>query len=138
MRSQSLPSRLRRAGVVSMLGLGLGLAAAGCGSTDTTATAYLTWQIVDASYPNPETAPALTCQQKGVTTVRVALTPAAGGGVFDFPCANMAGETFTVPSGTYTIQLIALNANFSAVAQLTFQQRLFGQTNLGHIIFQVK
>ena len=72
MRSQSLPSLLRRAGVVSVLASLL--AAAGCGSTDTTATAYLTWQIVDASYPDPQTAPALTCQQKGVTTVRVQLT----------------------------------------------------------------
>ena len=136
MRSQSLPSLLRRAGVVSVLASLL--AAAGCGSTDTTATAYLTWQIVDASYPDPQTAPALTCQQKGVTTVRVQLTPSTTGGVFDFPCATMAGETFTVPSGTYTIQTIALNANFSALAQLTFPQRLFGRTNLGHIIFQVK
>ena len=31
-----------------------------------------------------------------------------------------------------------INATYNAVAQLTFQQRLFGQTNLGHIIFQVK
>lgn len=136
MRSYSLRALVQRAGAV--LVLGLGLATAGCGSTDTTATAYLTWQIVDASYADPNTAPALTCQQKAVATIRVQLVPSANGGVFDFPCANMAGETFTVPSGNYTIQTVALNATYNAVAQLTFQQRLFGQTNLGHIIFQVK
>lgn len=136
MRSHSLRSLLRRAGVVSVLGLAL--ATGSCGSTETTATAYLTWQIVDAAAPDPNTAPALNCSQKGVTTVRVQLVPSASGGVFDFPCANLAGETFTVPSGTYTIQTIALNASFNALAQLTFQQRLFGRTSLGHIIFQVK
>lgn len=136
MRSHFLRALMQRAGAI--LGLGLGLVAAGCGSTDTTATAYLTWQIVDASYADPNTAPALNCSQKAVTTIRVQLVPSTNGGVFDFPCANMAGETFTVPSGIYTIQTIALNANFNAVAQLTFQQRLFGQTSLGHIIFQVK
>lgn len=123
------------AGVV----LGLGLLAAGCGSSQTTATASLTWQIVDAAAPDPNTAPALTCAQKKLTTVRVQVSPApASGGVFDFPCANMAGETFPVPAGTYTIQAIALNESFQALAQLTFQQRLFGMTSLGHIIFQIR
>lgn len=125
-----------RPGVV----LGLGLLAAGCGSAQTTtATASLTWQIVDAAAPDPNTAPALTCAQKKLTTVRVQVSPApASGGVFDFPCANMAGETFSVPAGTYTIQTIALNESFQALAQLTFQQRLFGKSSLGHIIFQVR
>ena len=125
-----------RPGVV----LGLGLLAAGCGSPQTTtATASLTWQIVDAAAPDPNTAPALTCAQKKLTTVRVQVSPApASGGVFDFPCANMAGETFPVPAGTYTIQTIALNESFQALAQLTFQQRLFGKSSLGHIIFQVR
>ncbi len=125
-----------RPGVV----LGLGLLAAGCGSPQTTtATASLTWQIVDAAAADPNTAPALTCAQKKLTTVRVQVSPApASGGVFDFPCANMAGETFPVPAGTYTIQTIALNESFQALAQLTFQQRLFGKSSLGHIIFQVR
>ena len=123
------------AGVV----LGLGLLAAGCGSSQTTATAALTWQIVDAAAGDPTTAPALTCAQKKLTTVRVQMSPIpAGGGTFDFPCANMAGETFPVPAGNYTIQAIALNESFQALAQLTFQQRLFGKSSLGHIIFQVR
>ena len=72
-------------------------------------------------------------------TCNLAPAPApASGGVFDFPCANMAGETFPVPAGTYTIQAIALNESFQALAQLTFQQRLFGKSSLGHIIFQVR
>jgi hypothetical protein len=113
------------------------LSAAGCGPSETTATAYLTWQIVDANAPDPNTAPALTCAQKAVMTVRIQLVPAGGGGVFDFPCDTMAGETYTVPSGTYTVQALALGASSQALAQLSFQERLFGRTNLGHIIFQV-
>ncbi len=120
-----------------LLGAGLALGLTGCGPAENiTATAYLTWQIVDAAAPNPNTAEALRCEQKGVITIRLQLTP--GGGTFDFPCSSMAAETQTVNSGIYTIQAIALNASAAAVAQTTFQQRLFGRTNLGHIIFQVK
>jgi hypothetical protein len=110
--------------------------AAGCGPAETTATAYFTWEIDDAA-SDPNTAPALTCDQKGVTTVRIELVPSVPNGIFDAPCANMAAETYTVPSGTYTIDLIALGSTFQALAQLSFQQRLFGRTNLGHIKFQV-
>jgi hypothetical protein len=121
------------------LALCLGLLATGCGTPQTTATASLTWQIVDAAAPDPNTAPALTCAQKKVATIRVQMSPSPpSGGVFDFPCANMAGETFSVPAGVYTVQAIALNDSFQAVAQTTFQQRLFGQTSLGHVIFQVR
>ena len=49
----------------------------------------------------------------------------------------MAAQTTTVASGVYTIQAIALNASYQVLAQLNFQQRLFGQTSLGHIVFQV-
>jgi hypothetical protein len=119
------------------VGLAAGLGAAGCGQSDATATAYLTWQIVDAKAANPNTAPALTCDQKGVMTVRVQLVPSENLGPFDFPCASMAGETYTVPAGTYTIETIALGTSYQALAQLTFTQRLFGRTSLGLIIFQV-
>ena len=120
------------AGVVTALGL----MTAGCGPAETTATAYLTWQIVDAKSPDPNTAQALTCESKQVAFVRLSLVP--GGGNSDFPCSSMAAETLTVNSGIYTVQAIALSSNYEAVAQTTFQQRLFGRTNLGHIIFQVQ
>ncbi len=120
-----------------LLGAGLALGLTGCGPSESvTATAYFTWQIVDAASPDPNTAEALKCDVKGVTTIRLQLTP--GGGTFDYPCSSMAAESQTVNSGIYTIQAIALNAGSAAVAQTTFQQRLFGRTNLGHIIFQVK
>jgi len=112
----------------------LALPAAGCGPAETTATASLTWQIVDAAAPDPTTAPALACDVKKVAFVRVQLVP---GGLFDFPCASMAAQTTTVASGVYTIQVIALNDSYQVLSQKTFQQRLFGQTSLGHIVFQV-
>lgn len=134
MRFRSL--RLLDLGVLGA-GLVAGLGLSGCGQSETTATAYLTWQIVDAKAPNPNTAPALTCDQKGVKTIRIELVPSTTNAVFDFPCSSMAAETYTVPAGNYTIQAIALGASSQALAQLTFQQRLFGSTNLGLIIFQI-
>jgi hypothetical protein len=118
-------------------GVALGLAVAGCGPADTTATAYLTWQIVDAKDPNPKTAPALSCESKGVATIRVQMFPSTPGSLIDFPCASMAGETRTLPAGNYTVQTLALSASAQALAQLTFEQKLFGQTNLGLIVFQI-
>ena len=114
----------------------IGLATAGCGPSETTATAYLTWQIVDKKEPDPSTAPALPCAQKNVAVIRLQLTPGAGS--FDFPCTSMAAESQTVSSGIYTIQAVALNPTYQVVAQTTFQQRLFGRTSLGHIVFQVQ
>lgn len=120
-----------------LFGAGIAAAAAGCGSTETTASAYFTWQIVDAKAADPNTAPALTCESKSVGSIRVQIFPSATGSLIDFPCSSMAGQTHSVPAGSYTIQTIALSTTSQALAELTFEQRLFGQTNLGHIIFQI-
>ena len=59
MRSKSLSKLLLS--VLPWLG-----ALSGCGTYQGPATAYLTWQIVDATAPDPLTAPARDCSTKNV------------------------------------------------------------------------
>lgn len=117
-------------GVLPLLGLG-----AGCGQYQGGATAYLTWHVVNASDPDPLTAPARDCAAKGVEWVRVQL---ATGTLFDFPCTAYSGETGSFTAGTYSIDVIALGATGAALSAQRITSEVFGRTNLGHFIFQVR
>lgn len=106
----------------------------GCGPYQGGATAYLSWSIVDPRDPDPLTAPQFTCEQKSVGTVRLQLS---SGDLFDFPCNLYSGETpVAVPSGNYTVDVLAIGYNGLVLSQQRFTTRLFGRTDLGHIIFQ--
>lgn len=117
-------------GVLPLLGLGTG-----CGKYQGGATAYLTWHVVDAAAPDPLTAPAIDCSGKGVEWVRVQL---ATGTLFDFPCSAYSAETGSFTAGTYSIDVIALGATGAALSAQRISTDVFGRTNLGHFIFQVR
>lgn len=121
-----------RYGVLPVLGL---CAQTSCTPPRVSSTVYLTWKIVDASQPNPLTAPALDCNSKNVQWVRVQL---AGGPSFDFPCNSYSGESTSFSSGTYSVDVIALNPTGAAVSAQRVSMDLFGRTNLGNYIFQVR
>jgi hypothetical protein len=106
----------------------------GCGTYKGPATAYLTWQIVDAAAPNPLVAPALDCALKNVQWVRVQV---ANGVPFDFPCTAYSGETGSFAAGTYSLDVIALGSAGAALSAQRVTMDIFGRTNLGHFIFQV-
>lgn len=119
-------------GVLPLVGLGT---MSSCSPSRVSSTVYLTWKIVDASQPNPLIAPALDCNAKNVQWVRVQL---AGGPSFDFPCTSYSGESTSFSSGTYTVDVIALNPSGAAVSAQRVSMDLFGRTNLGNYIFQVR
>ena len=117
-----------------MLGL-LGLSSTGCGRHETTASIIMTWSIVNASYPDPTTAPLRHCEDVGVKTVRIDV---GAGGLFDFNCNTYAAETFSFPSGTYNIQAIAFSDTGTVLNAKMFQQvYAYGQTKLGDVRFQI-
>ncbi len=117
-------------GVLPLIGL-----ASGCSPYSGAATAYLSWHVVDAREPDPLTAPSLECALKNVQWVRVQL---ASGTLFDFPCTSYSGETQSVTAGTYSIDVMALGATGAALAAQRVSTDIFGRTNLGHFIFQVR
>ncbi|MBL9042985.1 MAG: hypothetical protein JNM83_15345 [Myxococcales bacterium] len=110
-------------------------ALSGCGTYQGTATAYLTWQIVDATAPDPLTAPARDCSTKNVQWVRVQLST---GQPFDFPCTAYSGETTGFTAGTYSVDVIALGPTGAAQSAQRVTKEFFGRTNLSHFIFQVR
>lgn len=117
-------------GVLPLIGL-----ASGCTPYQGSATAYLTWHVVDAREPDPLTAPSLECALKNVQYVRVQL---ANSTLFDFPCNTYSGETTSFTSGTYTVDVLALSPTGAAQAAQRISVDMFGRTNLGHFIFQVR
>lgn len=119
-------------GLLPILGVSL---SGGCSPARVSSTVYLTWKVVDANDPNPLTAPALDCAAKNVQWVRVQL---AGGPTFDFPCNTYSGESTSFSSGTYSIDVIALAPTGAAVSAQRVSMDLFGRTNLGNYIFQVR
>lgn len=127
MRNKNL-SALLLSGMAACAGL------SGCGPYKGTATAFLSWHIVDPRDPDPLTAPQYSCEQKSVATVRLLLS---NNELFDFPCNRYVGETPTpVPAGNYTVDVLAIGYNGLVLSQQRFTARLFGRTDLGHIIFQ--
>ncbi|HMU39805.1 MAG TPA: hypothetical protein PKE31_12435 [Pseudomonadota bacterium] len=107
----------------------------GCGRSTVTSSVYLTWRIVDAKEPDANVAPALDCSSKNVKWVRVQL---AGAQPFDFPCTAYSGESTSFESGTYVVDVMALNPTGQAVAAKRSTMDLFGRMNLGNFIFQVQ
>lgn len=114
---------------------GLGLSSTSCGRHESTASIIMTWSVVNASYPDPTTAPLRRCEEVGVKTVRIDVGAA---GIFDFTCNNYAGETFLFPSGTYNIQAIAFSEMGGVLNAKAFQNvYAYGQTPLGDVRFQI-
>lgn len=113
----------------------LGLSSTSCGRHESTATIIMTWSVVNASYPDPTMAPLRKCADVGVKTVRIDV---GTGGLYDFPCENYAGETFSFPSGTYNIQAIAFSETGGVLNAKAFQNVYsYGQTKLGDVRFQI-
>lgn len=105
-----------------------------CGDNTVSTTVYLSWRIVDAKEPSPTTAPSLDCAAKNVAWVRVQLS---GQKPFDFPCTAYSGESASFQSGTYLVDMMALNPLGGAVANDRKSMDLFGRFNLGTLVFQV-
>ena len=49
----------------------------GCGGPPAVASFSLSWRLVDAKDPTPETAPGLTCAAAGIDTIRLSLRACA-------------------------------------------------------------
>ena len=76
-----------RYGVLPVLGL---CAQTSCTPLYVSSTVYLTWKIVDASQPNPLTAPALDCQQQERP---VGARPVCRRPQLRLPCNSYSGES---------------------------------------------
>lgn len=95
-------------------------------------TAVLDWSLVNAK-DDPLTGPRLDCLTAGVSTVRLMI----GGYTSDYPCNSYRAESPHVQSGSYSIEIIALDEKGSPKASLVFQEKIAGRTDVGHITFLI-
>lgn len=139
MRTASLRARLCSLSPAVLAGGALALlAGAGCDPGVSTASMYATWQVTEARLVNTPNPPARRCEDLGVSTVRIALTP--GNLNYDFPCSAFAGETFKFSPGTYTVRLSAIGNNNQTLDLKTFEGvYVFGRTPVdgGKTVFAV-
>ncbi len=111
-----------------------------CGSNNASSFS-LSWRLVDANQADPMTAPALSCADANITTIRLVL--AAQGNPaqpiqVDLDCTPGNGVTAPVREDAYSIQALALGPAGSAAQTAFDESNVGGAKDLGLIIFQIK
>lgn len=139
MRNASVRARLSTRSPAVLVGGALALlAGTGCDPGTSAASMYATWQLSEAHLANMPSPPARRCEDLGVATVRISLTP--GNLTYDFPCSAYAGETFKFSPGTYTVRVSAIGNGGQTLDLKTFEGiYVFGRTPVdgGKIVFAV-
>lgn len=115
---------------------GTSLAASACGPNESIASASFTWSVIEARFTDPATAPSRTCDDLGVSTVRLILGTDLA---FSYNCDVYAARTLAFPAGTYDARVIAYNRSDAIlyIQTLGSMKRFFGETVLGQIYLRI-
>ncbi len=100
----------------------------------------LSWRLVDATQPDPATAPSLSCEQAGVATILVdALDEGGARYRTEFTCDTLEGVTPPIPESSYQVLLVARAPDDTSRSQVQFAAANWDDpgADLGLTIFQV-